>query len=94
MALSLPALLSMPAFLSPAFLSVPAFLSLDGALSVLCFFIQLGITGLGLVLALVFYAVGRGVADEARKPWKVALVVTGAVVLLGWLGVLILYAVG
>ena len=73
------------------FLSLPAFLSMDGALAALCFLIQLGVTGLGLVLALVFYAVGRGVADEARKPWKVALTVTGALVLLGWLGVLIVY---
>jgi dipeptide/tripeptide permease len=69
---------------------LPAFSSMDGALEALCFFIQLGITGLGLVLGLVFFAVGRGVADEAKRPWNVALAVTGALVLLGWLGLLLL----
>jgi hypothetical protein len=69
---------------------VPAHLSADGALEALCFFIQLGITGLGLVLGLVFFAVGRGVADEAKKPWNVALAVTGVLVLLGWVGLLLL----
>jgi dipeptide/tripeptide permease len=63
---------------------------MDGALEALCFFIQLGITGLGLVLGLVFFAVGRGVADEAKKPWNVALAVTGILVLLGWVGLLLL----
>lgn len=69
---------------------LPAFNSMDGALEALCFFIQLGITGLGLVLGLVFFAVGRGVADEAKKPWNVALAVTGILVLLGWVGLLLL----
>jgi hypothetical protein len=69
---------------------LPAFSSMDGALEALCFFIQLGITGLGLVLGLVFFAVGRGVADEAKKPWNVALAVTGILVLLGWVGLLLL----
>jgi hypothetical protein len=64
---------------------------MDGALAVLCMLIQLGVTGLALVLALTFFAVGRGVAPEARKPWNVALIVTGVIVLLGWLGVLVLY---
>lgn len=72
----------------------PAFLSMDGALAALCFVIQLGVTGLGLVFALVFYVLGTRGAEEARKPWNVALVVTGAIVLLGWLGVLLIYAVG
>ena len=69
---------------------LPAFNSMDGALEALCFFIQLGITGLGLVLGLVFFAVGRGVADDAKKPWNVALAVTGILVLLGWVGLLLL----
>ena len=68
---------------------VPAFNSMDGALSALCFVIQLGITGLGLFLAFVFFAIGRGVADEAKKPWNVALAVTGILVVLGWLGLLV-----
>ncbi|MEZ4250311.1 MAG: hypothetical protein R3B99_18920 [Polyangiales bacterium] len=69
----------------------PAFLSMDGALEAVCLLAQLGITGLGLVFALVFFAVGRGVAEEARKPWNVALIVTAAIVALGWLGVLLIY---
>lgn len=80
----------MPASLLAALPFLPAHLSMDGALEALCFFIQLGITGLGLVLGLVFFAVGRGVADEAKKPWNVALAVTGILVLLGWVGLLLL----
>lgn len=65
----------------------------DMALSALCVFIQLGITGIGLLLMLTFFAVGRGVEPAARKPWTIALGVTTAVVALGWLGVGLIFLV-
>ncbi|HJL46616.1 MAG TPA: hypothetical protein RMG45_12290 [Polyangiaceae bacterium LLY-WYZ-15_(1-7)] len=64
---------------------------LSSAAMFVCLLLQGGLTVLGLLFLLTFWFVGRGVEEKAKKPWRVASLVTAVLVVLGWIALLVLW---